>query len=115
MKIKKFKKVENLKHQDIVVLGIADQQDAGVYSDITPSNIIAIVDKVKVKDGVVTLLVNGGYEFVYNEGKLAMCIGEFTELEKDMKTLVSSFSNYSFSLKTINEMVKKYNKTVYGN
>lgn len=115
MKIKKFKKVENLKHQDIVVLGIADQQDAGVYSDITPSNIIAIIDKVKVEDGVVTLLVNGGYEFVYDEGTLAICLGKYTELEEDMEVMVSSFTNSGFSLKAINQSVKKYNEMVYGN
>lgn len=114
MKIKKFKKVENLKHQDIVVLGIADQQDAGVYSDITPSNIIAIVDKVKVEDGVVTLLVNGGYEFVYNEGKLAICLGKFTKLEEDADIIISSFEGCELSLNTLNKCVDKYNKMVYG-
>lgn len=109
MKIKKIKKIKNLVKNDIVIIDISEQQDSGVFSDITDPNVLAIVDKISVRDGIAVILTNGGYEYEFDENDELFYVGSFDFFEMRMTEF---FLNYGLALpgrKKVNKFLKKLN------
>lgn len=109
MKIKKIKKVKNLVKNDIIIVDISEQQDSGVFSDITDPNVLAIVDKVSIRDGIAVILTNGGYEYEFDELDEVFYVGSFDFFEMYMTEI---FLNYRFAIpnrKKVNKFFKELN------
>lgn len=114
MRIKKVKKATSLKQNDIILVSIESQQDAGVYSDIVEPNVLAIVQTVTKKDNNnVNVLVNGGYEYVFNKKEKIFYIGDYEELSEDANFIsdaIEVFCKDSENLKNVNSLIKQINK-----
>lgn len=105
MKIKRVKKIKNLKKDDVILIGVGDQQDAGVYSDITEPNMIATVSKITYNKKTVTILVNGGYEFTYPNDCVIFCLGSHARLRKEADILYQLFDQDDTPVKEINDYI----------
>ena len=109
MKIKKIKKIKNLVKNDIIIVDISEQQDSGVFSDITDPSVLAIVDKVSIRDGIAVILTNGGYEYEFDELDEVFYVGSFDFFEMYMTEI---FLNYRFAIpnrKKVNKFLKELN------
>ena len=105
MKIKGVKKVKNLKKDDVISIGIEDQQDAGVYSDITEPNVIMTVDRVTRDKKTVTIRTNGGYEFTYPKHCIIFYLGSHRNLRFEASILYSKFDQDETPVKEINKFI----------
>lgn len=113
MRIKKVKKVTSLKQNDIILVSIESQQDAGVYSDIVEPNVIAIVHGLVVENGKATVLVNGGYEYIFDKKEKVFYLGNYEKLSGDANFIsdtIEIFCEDTENLKNINSLIKQINK-----
>lgn len=109
MKIKKVKKIKNVTKGDVLLLSVIDQNDAGVYSDITSTNVISIVEKVTIKGKTATILTAGGYEFSYPKDKATFVLGTIDRVEKDAIFLYKLFNQSNAKIKEINSAIETLN------
>lgn len=105
MTIKKVKKLKNLKSNDVIVLSVLDQNDAGVFSDRTASNIIAVVDTVTIQKGDAHVLVNGGYEFIYPKDLIVFYLGNYDKVKSEADALYDVFNQSPATVKEINGFI----------
>ena len=111
MKIKKIKRVESLKKNDVVLVSIESQQDAGVLSDISDPNVLAVVYGVKKEGSKITVLANGGYEYEFETGDYVFYVGDYTFMSDFGDIITDIFGGSNASTKEINEFIKQSNKT----
>ena len=108
MLIKKLKEFKQLKKNDVALVTVVDQQDAGVFSDITDPNMLIVVDRVTELEGdTVMILCAGGYEFEYNSTDICFYMGNLSEALELAEDLVELHEEGN-SVKNINKDLKSY-------
>lgn len=107
MTIKKVKKVKNLKKGDIVLVDVAEQNDAGVFSDRTTTNVLVIVDSIEFKKDNAYILTNGGYEFVYPKDLITFYLGNYSSVKEEADALYEAFNQSEVPVKQINGYIRE--------